>query len=64
LALNDKRSEITGLSPFFINYGRHANLFLEPRSGSRAERVTVLISDMKRLYNDMQKIISEVNTKT
>jgi len=53
LALNDKRSDITGLSPFFINYRRHANLFLEPRSGSRAERATVLTSDMKRLYNDI-----------
>jgi len=53
LALNDKGSEIIGLSPFFVNYGRHANLFLEPRSGSRAERATVLTSDMKRLHNDM-----------
>ncbi len=53
LALNDKRSETIGLSPFFANYGRHANLFLEPRSGSRAERATVLTSNMKRLYNDM-----------
>jgi len=39
-------------------------LFLEPRSGSRAERVTVLTSDMKKLHSDMQKTISEVNTKT
>jgi len=64
LALNDKRSETTGLSPFFVNYRRHANLFLEPRSGSRAEKATVLTSDMKRLHSDMQKVISEVNTKT
>jgi len=54
LALNDKRSDITGLSPFFTNYGRHANLFLEPREGSRAERATVVASDMKRLHSDMQ----------
>jgi len=39
-------------------------LFLEPRSGSRAERATVLTSNMKKLHSDMQKIISEVNTKT
>jgi len=39
-------------------------LFLEPRRGSRAEKATVLASDMKRLYSDMQRIISEVNTKT
>jgi len=45
--------DITGLSPFFINYGRHANLFLEPREGSRAEKVTVLASNIKRLYNDI-----------
>jgi len=64
LALNDKRSDITGLSPFFTNYGRHANLFLEPREGSRAERATVVASDMKRLHSDMQQTISEVNTKT
>ncbi len=53
LALNDKRLEIIGLSPFFANYGRHANLFLEPRSGSRVERVTVLTSNIKRLYSNI-----------
>ena len=64
LALNNNRSDTTGLSPFFANYGRHANLFLEPREGSRAEKATVLASDMKRLHGDMQQAISEVNTKT
>ena len=64
LALNDKRSDTTGLSPFFANYGRHANLFLKPREGSRAEKATVLASDMKSLHSDMQQQISEVNTKT
>jgi len=28
-------------------------LFLEPREGSRAEKATVLASDMKRLHGDM-----------
>jgi len=53
LALNDKRSDTTKLSPFFANYGRHANLFLEPREGSRAERATVVASNMKRLHSDI-----------
>jgi len=39
-------------------------LFLEPREGSRAEKATVFVSNMKRLYSHMQKTISEVNTRT
>jgi len=45
--------DITGLSLFFINYRRHANLFLEPREGSRAEKVIVLASNIKRLHSDI-----------
>ncbi len=36
-----------------MNYRRHANLFLEPREGSRVERATVLVSNLKRLYSDI-----------
>jgi len=53
LVLNDKRLDTTQLSPFFANYGRHANLFLESREGSRAEKATVLAFNMKRLHDDM-----------
>ena len=53
LAYNDKRSDITRLSPFFVNYGRHANLFLDPRQGLDAEKALVLTSDIKSLYKDM-----------
>ncbi len=62
MAYNDKRLDITRLSPFFINYGRHANLFLDPRQGLDAEKALVLTSDMKSLYKDMQHKISEANT--
>ncbi len=64
LVINNNRSDTTGLSPFFTNYGRHANLFLEPREGSRAEKATVFVSNIKRLYSHIQKTISEVNTRT
>ena len=64
LAYNDKRSDTTRLSPFFANYGRHANLFLDPRQGPDAEKALVLTSDMKSLHKDMQHRISETNTAT
>ncbi len=62
MVYNDKRLDITRLSPFFINYGRHVNLFLDPRQGLDAEKALVLTSDMKSLYKDMQHEISEANT--
>jgi len=61
LAYNNKRSDTIRLSPFFVNYGRHANLFLDPRKGPEVEKALVLTSDMKSLYKDMQQKISEVN---
>ncbi len=64
LAYNDKRSDITRLSPFFVNYGRHANLFLDPRQGPNAEKALVLTSDMKSLHKDMQHKINKTNAAT
>ncbi len=62
MAYNDKRLDIIRLLPFFINYGRHANLFLDPRQGLDAEEALVLTSDMKSLHKDIQYKISEANT--
>jgi hypothetical protein len=53
LAYNDKRLDITRLLPFFINYGRYANLFLDPRQGLDAEKALVLTSNIKSLYKDI-----------
>ncbi len=62
LVYNDKRLDITRLSPFFTNYGRHVNLFLDPRQGLDTEKALVLTSNIKSLYKDMQYKISEANT--
>jgi hypothetical protein len=64
LAYNNKRLDIIRLSPFFINYGRHVNLFLDPRQGLDTEKALVLTSNMKSLYKDIQHRISEANTTT
>ena len=50
LALNDKMSDITKYTPFFANFGKNPNLFLDRREGLNAQKVLKDISDMKSIY--------------
>ena len=63
LAYNDKQSDTTKVSPFFANYGRNANLFLDPRKGPDAEKALVLTAEMKALHQGMQQEIGKANDK-
>ena len=47
--MNDKRLETTQLSPFFINYGKHPNTLLDPRTGLEAEKALVLSDEIRGL---------------
>ena len=63
LAYNDKLSQIIGLTPFFTNYGKNPNSFLQPRKGLNAEKALVKAKELKKIYNQLTETIKETNKK-
>ena len=64
LAHNNKKSDTTGLTPFFANYGKHPELFHAPKPGPNAHRTMVTVSDMTKLHEKMADAIIQNNKKT
>ena len=60
LALNDKISDTTKYTPFFANFGKNANLFLNQREGLNAQRVLRDIADMKLIYQRLSANIEAI----
>ena len=50
LALNNKISDTTKYTPFFSNFGKNPNLFLERREGPNAQQALKDILDIKLIY--------------
>ena len=63
LAYNDKLSQTTGLTPFFINYGKNPNSFLQPREGPNVEKALVKAKELKQVHNQLTETIKEANKK-
>ena len=63
LAHNNKKSDTTGLTPFFANYGKHPELFHAPKPGPNAHKTTVTVSDMIKLHEKMADAIIHNNGK-
>ena len=63
LAYNDKLSQTTGLTPFFANYGKNPNSFLQPRKGPNAEKALVKAKELKKVHNQLTETIKETNKK-
>ena len=63
LAYNDKLSQTTGLTPFFANYGKNLNSFLQPREGPNTEKALVKAKELKQVYNQLTETIKETNEK-
>ena len=63
LVYNDKLSQITGLTPFFTNYGKNLNSFLQPRKGPNTEKALVKAKELKKVHNQLTKTIKETNKK-
>jgi hypothetical protein len=53
MAYNDKRSEATGQTPYFANYGRNLNLFQRTLPSLKAEAAIKLVEEIKIIYKDM-----------
>ena len=48
--MNDKVSDITKYIPFFANFGKNLNLFLDRREGPNTQQVLKDISDIRLIY--------------
>jgi hypothetical protein len=64
LAINNHESETTGLSPFFANFGKHPNMFMEPINAVHAEKALVAANKMIDLHGQLNKNIEKRNKTT
>ena len=64
LAYNNKKSNTTGLTPFFANYGKHPELFHAPKPKPNVYKTMVTASEMTKLYKKMAETIIHSNNKT
>ena len=64
LALNDKKSDTTMYIPFFANYGRNLNLFLELLDAPKTQRALENVNELKRVHIQLSVNILFQNQKT
>ena len=63
MAYNNKISDTTRLTPFFTNYRKNINTFLQLRDGPNTEKALVKVEELKNLYIDIQRSIKSSNKK-
>ena len=56
-------SQIIGVMPFFINYRKHLNNFLELRKGLNTDKVLIKAEELKEVYKELKEIITNLNKK-
>ena len=61
---NCKILDTIGLSLFFLNYRKDANLHLDPRIRPKAKKALVNISEMQALHKEIAKQVKARNDKT
>ena len=57
LALNNNALETTKESPFFLNYGKPPNLFMEPRTLVKAEKAIVIVEELQKAHATTREAI-------
>ena len=63
MSYNYKILDTIGLSLFFLNYGKDANLHLNLRVRLKAKRALVTISRMQVMYKEIATHIRDQNNK-
>ena len=53
LSLNNKESATTNISPFFANFGKHPNLFGDPRTHRSAQSAIEKAKTLKMIYENI-----------
>ena len=56
-------SQITGITPFFTNYRKNANSFLQPREGPNMDKVLVKAKELREVYKGLEETIKKLNKK-
>lgn len=63
-AFNNHKS-ITGISPFYANYGKHPNIERDPRGLKPiAEKAQISVEKLQDLHKALQKELQEISEKT
>ena len=63
LALNQNVSATTGVSPFYANYGKHPNLFMEPKSHPMADKAIKATRSFQDIHTQLRERISYVQNQ-
>jgi hypothetical protein len=64
-ASNSAKSQTTGTSPFFANYGYEPEPYRQPRKDEiRAEKALTLVEELKQLHSQLAARIKDKNQKT
>ena len=63
LALNNNASETTGITPFYANFGKDPNLFMEPRQGPNADKALHDVESLVTLQQEMRNKIANSQAK-
>ena len=61
---NNQFSVTTDMMLFFTNFGRHLNLFMNPKDELNIEKVIVIVEDMKKLHAVTTEAIERQNATT
>ena len=59
IALNNNKSETTNETPFYANFGKHPNLFMEPKSGPQTDKAMLATKNLKDVHEATQKGIAQ-----
>jgi hypothetical protein len=64
MAYNNKKSETTGLTPYFANHGRHPNLFTRTLPSLRTEAAITTAEEMKKLHKELRESLEKAQRQS
>ena len=62
VAINNNASETTHVTPFYANFGKDPNLFMEALTGPQTDRALQSSADLHDIHNKMRQAISTSQT--
>jgi len=62
IAINNNASETTNVTPFYANFGKDPNLFMEAKSGPQTDRALKSSAGLKDVHDAMRQAITRSQT--